>query len=112
MMRPSGVKVSEGQLSAEELRHARLAAGLTQREAAERVGVTRNTVTRWEAGETVPQGRALERAIEVYGVEIEHRLPDTIGRLVLRRLDSIDANLQELRAEVARLSEPSTEPDT
>lgn len=39
-----------GRLSGEELKTIRLRLGMTQRELAEKIGVARNTVWRWEVG--------------------------------------------------------------
>jgi transcriptional regulator with XRE-family HTH domain len=50
------------------LQAARGRAGLTQREAAARIGVSANTLARWERGEQTPRGTARERALEVYGL--------------------------------------------
>ena len=38
------------------IKHARLARGLTQRQAAEQLGVPRHTWARWERGERHPRG--------------------------------------------------------
>lgn len=54
-------------MTANQLFHARLALDLSQQELADRLGVARNTVTRWE--------------LDV------HRVPSTVAQLVQRWLD-------------------------
>lgn len=49
----AGVEATFG----ERLRAARLRAGLTQRELAERIGVGQQVVSEWEMGKRVPDGR-------------------------------------------------------
>jgi DNA-binding XRE family transcriptional regulator len=49
---------------------ARKAAGYTQESLAERLGVDRATVTRWEAGETEPQPWQRPRLAESFGVSL------------------------------------------
>ena len=53
------------------LHRARRESGLTQEEAAERTGVARNTVSRYELGRQAPSGRALLRLAAIYGKPME-----------------------------------------
>lgn len=52
----------------EALQAARGRAGWTQREAARRIGVSLNSISRWELGLATPQGAHRERAPAVYGL--------------------------------------------
>ena len=52
----------------ERIRDARRAAGLSQEKLAERVGVTRQAVTKWENGQSAPSTENLLRLAEVLGV--------------------------------------------
>ncbi|MGO9457606.1 MAG: helix-turn-helix domain-containing protein [Acidimicrobiales bacterium] len=53
-------------LPAPPLRRAiRMAAGVSQRDIAAEVGRSRPTVSRWEAGERMPQGEDLDRYIAI-----------------------------------------------
>lgn len=51
------------------LKAARVNAGLTQKEAADRLGVDVSTVISWENGKTSPKAVQLQRLCEVYGVD-------------------------------------------
>ena len=53
------------------LHRARRESGLTQEEVAERAGVARNTVSRYELGRQAPSGRALLRLATIYGKPME-----------------------------------------
>jgi len=48
---------------------ARLEAGLTQRQMAERLGIKQPALARWEAGETLPTLTTLHRVAQVLGLE-------------------------------------------
>ena len=52
------------------IRALRMEKGLSQEELAERVFVTRQAVSRWETGETVPNTEALKLLSEQFGVSI------------------------------------------
>lgn len=56
------------------IREARQAAGLTQAELAELVGVSRSAVAQWETGRTGQVGTNLTRIAEVLGVAAGHLL--------------------------------------
>lgn len=50
---------------------ARVNARLTQQEAADRIGVTRTTISNWERGQHTPTSDRLLKISEVYGVPAE-----------------------------------------
>ena len=52
----------------ERIRAARQAAGLSQEKLAERLGLTRQAVTKWETGQSAPSTENLLRLAEVLGV--------------------------------------------
>jgi transcriptional regulator with XRE-family HTH domain len=52
-------------------RSARKAAGLTQIEAAERIGVSQGSITFWENGLFYPRGKRLNKIASVYGTTIQ-----------------------------------------
>lgn len=51
------------------LKAARVNAEMSQREAAERIGVNVSTVIKWENGKTSPKAVQLQKLCDVYGVE-------------------------------------------
>ena len=51
-----------------KLRQARTQAGLTQEQAAERILVSRQTVSNWETGETLPNIETLKRLSDLFDV--------------------------------------------
>ena len=65
----------------EILRAVREARGWTQAEAAKRIGVVRNTVSRWELGQLKPTGVQRGRALEVYGLVDAPVVPQVSGLL-------------------------------
>jgi transcriptional regulator with XRE-family HTH domain len=61
-------------LSAALIREARLRAGLTQRDLAERLGTTQSAVARWEAGRVRPSLETLSGAAAACGLELRVNL--------------------------------------
>lgn len=53
------------------IREARLRAGLTQRELAERAGTTQSAVARWEGGGTAPDFETVRRLVDLCGLTLE-----------------------------------------
>lgn len=51
---------------------ARANAGLTQEEAAVKVGVTRHTIINWEKGKITPRIPELEMLSKVYGIPVDY----------------------------------------
>ena len=61
-------------LFTDALKRLRTEKGLSQRELAERMYVTRSTVNRWEAGTRLPDAAMLSRLSDVLGVDINSLL--------------------------------------
>lgn len=56
-----------------------LRGGLSQAEFAERIGVDRKTVVRWEAGERLPDGKSLLALMQVFGGSASYLLDGREG---------------------------------
>jgi putative transcriptional regulator len=50
------------------LKAARVNKGLTQKEAAEKIGVTKDTISNWERGMSYPDAFTLKTIEQVYGI--------------------------------------------
>lgn len=61
----------------EKLIVSRNKAGLSQMELAERLGVSRQAVSRWESGDTTPSVDKLKTLARIYGVSLDWLLGDT-----------------------------------
>lgn len=61
------------------LKQIRIDAGLTQMEAAERVGIHSKTVERWEAGKHEPPASELAAYVKALGGEVDRLLRLLIG---------------------------------
>lgn len=61
------------------LRAARVNVGLTQTQAAEKIGVTIATLLNWEKGVTFPNIKQIQKMCEIYGVSYDNLnfLPDS-----------------------------------
>lgn len=64
----------EGNHLAKNLYQLRRAKGLSQEKAAEAVGVTRQALAKWEAGETTPDVLYSDKLAELYGVSLDDLL--------------------------------------
>lgn len=53
------------------LKAARVNAGLTQEEAAKRLGIATSTLRNWESGITFPTQPKIEKLCEVYGISFD-----------------------------------------
>ena len=53
------------------LKAARVNAGLSQKEAAQMVGVAESTLRNWEAGRTFPNQPKIEKLCEVYNISFD-----------------------------------------
>lgn len=54
------------------LKAARTNVGLTQREAADKIGVTVDTMSNWERAKSFPNALQIRRIEEVYGVSYDN----------------------------------------
>ena len=61
----------------EKLIVSRNKAGLSQMELAERLGVSRQAVSRWESGDTTPTVDKLKTLARIYGVSLDWLFGDT-----------------------------------
>lgn len=76
--------------------HARKKRGLSQEEVAEKLGVSRQTISKWETGETLPDIRQSKRLALLY-------------RLTLDELIDFDLDVQEIEQAIARSDEKRDE---
>lgn len=72
--------------------HARKKSGLSQEEVAEKLGISRQTVSKWETGETLPDIRQSKRLALLY-------------HLSLDELINFDLDVQEIEQAIARSDE-------
>lgn len=63
----------------ESLLNARKSKGLTQEAVAEKLGVSRQTVSKWETGETLPDIRQSKRLAALYGVTLDELIDFDVG---------------------------------
>ncbi len=76
--------------------HARKKSGLSQEEVAEKLGVSRQTISKWETDETIPDIRQSKRLALLY-------------RLSLDELIDFDLDVQEIEQAIARSDEKREE---
>ena len=79
----------------ESLLNARKSKGLTQEAAAEKLGVSRQTVSKWETGETLPDIRQSKRLAVLYGVTLDE-------------LIDFDAGVREIQEVIERTTEETS----
>lgn len=83
------------------LRQLRVNEGITQAEAAARIGVNPKTIERWEAGKHEPPASELAVYVRALGGEVR----DLLSRLVkLDNVPDLTADDQDLIARITRLS--------
>lgn len=79
-------------------RIAALRGSMKQSEFAERLGVNRQTVSRWEAGERLPDGSGLLRMREAFGADINMILTGQAGGIAPDRRPDEEQLLEHYRA--------------
>ena len=79
----------------ESLFGARKNKGLTQEAVAEKLGVSRQTVSKWETGETLPDIRQSKRLAVLYGVTLDE-------------LIDFDAGVKEIQEVIDRTTEETS----
>ena len=80
----------------ESLFQARKKRGLSQEAVAEQLGVSRQTISKWEGDETLPDIRQSKRLAVLYGLSLDE-------------LIAFDADVQEIQEAIERTSEAVTE---
>lgn len=78
--------------------HARKKAGLTQEEVAERLGVSRQTIGKWEADETLPDIRQSKRLATLYGVTLDELIEFDLD--VSQVEEAIERSSEELEEKI------------
>jgi len=79
----------------ESLLNARKSKGLTQEAVAEKLGGSRQTVSKWETGETLPDIRQSKRLAALYGVTLDE-------------LIDFDAGVREIQEVIERTTEETS----
>ena len=72
--------------------HARKSCGLSQEEVAEKLGVSRQTISKWESGETLPDIRQSKKMSLLYKVSLDD-------------LIAFDVDVKEIQQIIERTSE-------
>lgn len=78
--------------------HARKRAGLTQEEVAERLGVSRQTIGKWEADETLPDIRQSKRLATLYDVTLDDLIEFDLD--VSQVEEAIERSAEELEEKI------------
>ena len=75
---------------AEKLMTLRKQAGLSQEQLADRLGVTRQSVSKWESGTAFPELVKLVTLSEMFGVSVDYLVKDYVEEPEQQRADSPD----------------------
>ena len=78
------------------LYQARKKKGLSQEDTAEKLGVSRQTISKWETDETLPDIRQAKQLSMLYGLSLDE-------------LISFDVEMQEIQDVIDRISDEVTE---
>lgn len=76
--------------------HARKKCGFSQEEVAEKLGVSRQTISKWETDETLPDIRQSKKMAMLYQVSLDE-------------LITFDADIKEIQQAIERTSEETEE---
>jgi len=76
--------------------HARRRCGLSQEDVAEKLGVSRQTISKWETGETLPDIRQAKRMAVLYRVSLDE-------------LIDFDVDIREIQEVIDKTSEEAEE---
>lgn len=90
-------RVSDVVALPERLQRARGLAGLTQEQAARRLGVSVGTIARWEQGRGGPSSANFHRAMGLYGLDEQSQL-----RELRERLDALEREVARLTGLLAQ----------
>lgn len=73
----------------EKLIHLRKEEGLSQSKLAEMMGVSRQTISRWETGTSVPTSENMKYLSRLYGVSLDELLHNDVTLATVKRDDDI-----------------------
>ena len=81
----------------EELLNLRLASNMTQEVLAERIGVSRQAVTKWEASESVPELSKMILLADLFGVSLDKLVgrEQTLYDIVKARVEELSASCRK-----------------
>lgn len=88
-----------------KLKEARLAAGLTQEQAAERLFVSRQTISNWENEKTYPDIISVVRLSDLYSISLDELLKGDAKMLehLEKSTDTVKSNQKLLLAVIANI---------
>lgn len=86
----------------ENIRTLRLAKGLSQEELAVQLNVTRQTISKWERGLSVPDADLLIRLSEVFAVPVSTLLGETVAEMPADDLPAIREKLEVVNHQLAQ----------
>lgn len=66
--------------------HARKKRGLSQEEVAEKIGVSRQTISKWETNETIPDIYQSKRMAKLYNVSLDELVEFDIGLMEIQEV--------------------------
>ena len=70
------MKLNEGNIMENNIRKLRLENGMSQRQVAEKLGVTRSAVSQWESGNFFPRMGMVQRLAGLFGVKVSDIIGD------------------------------------
>lgn len=80
---------------ADKLIQLRKRNGWSQEELAERMNVTRQSVSKWESTQSVPDIEKIIKLSELFGVSIDYLLKDSIDDSEYSRIENVNENIKE-----------------
>lgn len=77
--------------------------GLSQEQMAERCGVSRSALAKWESAETIPNITAIDMAARIFGVTIDELVNGQTKEVQDKTYDAISKKLDNLQEVQSRL---------
>ena len=78
--------------------HARKKSGLSQEEVAEKIGVSRQTISKWETNETVPDIYQSKKMAKLYNVSLDELIEFDIDLMEIQ--ETIEKSNEELEGKI------------
>lgn len=69
---------------------------LSQEDLGNELGVARQTISKWELGETTPEMDKLVRMSEIFDISLDELIKDTDKKMILKKININDTNTQQL----------------